>query len=148
MKAAIDLWANFLANEKLVTDKLHVEDIMSLISLSETMAMKQNPWISSHFLKLASRRFVCETAMDLGIDLPGFKHKVTGKHLIGRGLLDMWLKVYQERFGDTYGTAASKEAIRRNVKTRLSRKPQTPVANSEDFQASDGQGTGDQEKRV
>jgi hypothetical protein len=137
MKSVIDLWANFLANEKLVPDRLNPEDIQSLIRLSEALAEIQRPWISSHEVKLATRRVLCSVAMDLEIDLPAIKHKISGKFVIGRGLLDMWLKVYQERFGDVYGTQAFKEAIRRDVKTRLSREVKASEENATKVQAID-----------
>jgi hypothetical protein len=50
--------------------------------------------------------------MEWGIDLPAMCK-------IGRGLLDAWLIVYKEIYGGVYGTAAFREAIRRNVVTRL-----------------------------
>jgi len=59
--------------------------------------------------------------MELGIDLPSFTNS-RRKRIIGRGLLDAWNKAQVKRYGSAVGTAALKEAKRRDVKTLLTRR--------------------------
>ena len=121
MKSVINLWANFLANEKLRSADISEEWTMRLISLCEALAAKRSPRIASHKDKLLSRQFVCETAMDLGLDLPAIRNR-RGKVAMGRGLLDAWNKTYAARHGTTHGTASDLEAKRRDIVTKLSKK--------------------------
>ena len=107
-----DLWANFLANEKMTPKAVGPENIMVLVDFCNRLAEIRGPRIKEYKLKLESRRFVCQKAMEWGIDLPSMCK-------IGRGLLDAWLIVYKEVYGGVYGTAAFKEAVRRNVVTKL-----------------------------
>lgn len=116
-----DKWANFLFNEKLDPKKLDEGSVMELLHLCEVLASKRGPIIRPHAQKLISRRLVVDTALDLGIDLLAMKHK--GKCLIGRGLLDVWMVAYKERYGSTFGTLGEWEAKRRNIKIKLSKKP-------------------------
>jgi hypothetical protein len=109
-----DLWANFLANEKMTPKAVGPENVMVLVDFCNRLAEIRGPRIKEHKLKLESRRFVCQKAMEWGIDLPAMCK-------IGRGLLDAWLIVYKETYGGVYGTAAFREAIRRNVVTKLSK---------------------------
>lgn len=115
---SIDLWANFLFNEKLDPRILDEEDTLLLIELAQCAAEIRGPRVKPHKDKLLSREFLCEKAIDLGIDLPAIKNR-HGKVAMGRGLLDAWNKVYTKRFGSTVGTASRMEAIRRDIKTRL-----------------------------
>src|SRR3954468_24505596 len=96
-KPLVNLWANFLFNEKLDPKNLDPDDVMELIYLCEEMAKERGPIIKSHKDKLISRRFVCDKAIELGIDLAGMKHKIKRKYIIGRGLLDVWLVAYKEK---------------------------------------------------
>lgn len=121
MIETINLWMNFLYNEKLDSDKMDEKTVIHLVRLCEKMAETRGPKIRPYAEKIKSRHFVCETAIDLSMDLMAIKHKNTGKRLIGRGLLDVWLKVYKERFGSTIGTSAEYETKRRDIKTRLAR---------------------------
>ena len=114
----IDKWANFLANEKLRPSSVGEQWTMELVRLCEALAAKRGPKVSPYRAKLESRRLVCETAMDLGIDLPAIKAR--GRVAMARSLLDAWNSAYAARHGSTFGTAAAREAIRRNVVTRLS----------------------------
>jgi hypothetical protein len=109
-----DLWANFLANEKMTPKAVGPENIMILVDFCNRLAVIRGPRVTPYKLKQESRRFLCQKAMEWGIDLPAMCK-------IGRGLLDAWLLVYKELFGGVYGTAAFKEAVRRNVVTRLSK---------------------------
>ncbi len=120
-RSITDLWANFLFNEKLDPVRIREEKwILLLIALCEKLASIQRPNLNTHKTKLDCRKLVCETAMEMGIDLPGIKSN-KGKYLIGRGLLDMWNKVTAEKYGSAIGTQSEWEAKRRNVVTRLSK---------------------------
>lgn len=114
MKSLINLWANFLMNHKLTPERV---DPMKLVALAELLAAKGSPKHRPHTAQLESRRLVCETAMEAGIDLSSWKYH--GKVAMARGLLDMWNTVYQQRYGSTFGTAGAKEVTRRDVKTKL-----------------------------
>jgi hypothetical protein len=120
MKSNIDLWANFLANEKMTPKSVGEADTLKLIDLCKKMAETRGPIIRPYAKKLESRRFVCMTAMDMGIDLPAMNR-------IGRGLLDAWNLSYKERHGTNYGTAAIKEAKRRDIVTKLSKRDKNDV---------------------
>lgn len=116
---SMDKWARFLANEKLVPSRIGDHWTMKLVELCEKLASVRGPKIRPHKDKLESRRFVCLTAMEMGIDLPAIKHKVTGRKLIGRGLLDAWNKAGVEKYGSVVGTQSVYESKRRDVVTRL-----------------------------
>ena len=118
MRPLIDLWAQFLANEKLSPDRIEEHWAMELVRLCEALAAKRGPKVRPYHAKLESRRLVCETAMELGIDLPAIKAQ--GRVAMARSLLDAWNSAYAARHGSTLGTASAREAIRRNVVTRLS----------------------------
>jgi hypothetical protein len=119
MKNNMDLWANFLYNEKLDPAKLDSDSILELVYLCEKLSEKRGPKIRPYKEKLVSRRLVVDTALDLGIDLLAMKYR--GKCLIGRGLLDVWLVAYKERYGSTVGTAGEWEAKRRDIKIKLAK---------------------------
>lgn len=112
----INLWALFLANEKLTPRR--TGQPMVLVRLCELLAGHGGPRYRPHAARLASRRLVCETAMDAGIDLAGMKYK--GKLAMSRGLLDVWNEVYGKRYGSIVGTAGEYEAIRRDTKSAVS----------------------------
>lgn len=115
MTSILDRWGNFLAWEKITVQReVPVEQLLDFIKLLST---RGEPKSKPYKLRLATRRIICETAIDNGIDLTKWKFK--GRLTMSRGLLDMWNKVYQERFQSTYGTPGAKEAIRRDVKTKL-----------------------------
>jgi hypothetical protein len=116
----IDKWANFLANEKLRPASVGEQWTMELVRLCEALAAKRGPRVRPYLEKLASRRLVVDTAMDLGIDLPAIRGR-TGRLVISRSLLDAWNLAYRERHGSTVGTASAREAKRRDIKTRLCR---------------------------
>lgn len=118
VRSDINSWANFLFNEKLDPKHMHPHQVINLMRLCGLLADQRGPIIRSHKEKLESRRFVCETAIENGIDLAGIK-KHGKKLMMGRDLLDMWLEVYLEYFDHAYGTAAFTEAKRRNIKTKL-----------------------------
>lgn len=118
MKSNIDLWANFLANEKLTPQR--VPDPMILVRLCEELAKDGHPCIKQHKDKLESRRKVVAKAMDLSIDLTAIKCRA--KMAMGRGLLDAWNLEYQRRFGSVVGTSGEHEVKRRGVSTRLSKR--------------------------
>lgn len=116
--STIDLWANFLMNEKLSPQR--VPNPMVLVALAEKLATIRGPKVRPYKLRIESRRLVVQTAMDMGIDLAGIKHH--GKIAMARSLLDIWNEEYAKRFGSTFGTAGAKETTRRDVKTRLAAK--------------------------
>ncbi len=120
-KPIADLWANFLYWEKLDPKYVDEEDILKLMDLALKLSAIRGPKINPHKAKIESRRLVVNTAMDLGIDLPSIENKYNGRKIIGRGLLDIWNEQYAIRHGSTLGTAAAREAIRRNVVTKLSK---------------------------
>jgi len=126
-RPVIDKWANFLYNEKLVPERMDAESIMQLVKLSEEASKIRGPKISMHKHKLESREFLCNLAMDLGIDLLAIKHRITGKRLIGRGLLDAWNLAYQKKYGSVIGTSGRAEDIRRKVVTKLSKEMKEPI---------------------
>lgn len=115
----MDSWANFFFNEKLDPAKMDEESMMELVWFCEQLSKMRAPCIRMHMDKLQTRKYACYLAMDLGIDLMEFRDKRTGKHLIGRGLLDMWNEVYTKRFGSTVGTRGAWEAKRRDCKIKL-----------------------------
>jgi hypothetical protein len=116
----IDKWANFLANEKLRPASVGEHWTMELVRLCEALAAKRGPKVTPYAERLASRRLVVDTAMDLGIDLPAIRGR-TGRLVISRSLLDAWNLAYRERHGSILGTASAREAKRRDIKTRLCR---------------------------
>jgi hypothetical protein len=119
MPHIIDLWANFLAHEKLTPNRVEDTWAMELVRLCEALAAKARPKFKPYRERLLTRQILCETAMELGIDLASIKNKHNQKIIMGRGLLDIWNQVYERRFGSSYGTAGEWEATRRNVKTNL-----------------------------
>lgn len=122
MIPAIDLWANFLAHEKLYPNQLQDRYVPQLIQLAEALAAKEKPKLRPYSDRIATRWLLCKTAMDLGIDLPAIMTKGDYPRVaMGRGLLDVWNKAYRKRFGSTIGTASALEAKRRDVKTKLNR---------------------------
>ena len=127
-KSDIDLWANFLANEKLTPARCG-EHLMQIVALCERMSASRGPLVRPYRAKLASRDFVCQTAMFMGIDLSAIKYH--GKIAMSRGMLDAWNKEYVRRFGSNFGTAATKEAQRRDVKTHVRNSDRTASGNSE-----------------
>jgi hypothetical protein len=124
---SIDKWANFLKNEKLDPKNISAEWTMKLIQLCEALASIHSPKISMHKFKIESRKLVVETAMNLGIDLASIRHKMTGRYIIGRGLLDVWNQVYKERYGAIDGTRGQLIDIHRKVVTHLRRTANDPV---------------------
>lgn len=120
-KPIVDLWAGFLAHEKLHPDRIDGADVMDLIELCEKLALVRSPCFSPYNERLACRRLICETAMDMGFDLPSIRGGVTNKYIIGRGLLDMWNEVAKKRYGSVKGTQSLWEAKRRNVVTKLAK---------------------------
>ncbi len=121
-KPLIDLWAAFLANDKLEPKRTDEAGTMTILRLCEELVKRsQPPFVfcpfRSHPDRLRHRKMVAETAMDLGIDLMAIRHK--GKPAMGRGLIDAWNAAYAERFGSTYGTAGAKEVARRTAKTTI-----------------------------
>jgi hypothetical protein len=114
-KSLMNLWASFLANHKLTAER--TGNLEVLLSLCKLLAAIEGPKVKPHTARLRSRRLVCLTAMEAGIDLTALK--CHGKVAMARGLLDMWNACYQERYGGTYGTARAKEVSRRGVKTKL-----------------------------
>jgi hypothetical protein len=116
----IDVWANFLMNEKLVPD---ARNTLTLLELCQALAKDGGPCIRSHKDKIKSRQKVVCAAFDLGIDLTSIK-KDDGRIMMGRGLLDVWNSEYEKRFESKTGTAGDKEATRRDVKTRLAARTQ------------------------
>lgn len=117
----MDKWANFLFNEKLDPKKTDEYSILELIHLAEALATKDQPKRRPYKERLMSRRLAVDTALDLGIDLIDIRDKYSGKSLIGRGLLDVWMVAYKERYGSTYGTQGEWVLKRRNIKIRLSK---------------------------
>lgn len=112
----LNLWGCFLVNHKLTMKRCpYPEQLIDFIKLLAATGV--TPKVKPYAKQLETRRFVCVTAMEAGIDLTNWKHK--GRPAMSRGLLDMWNKVYQERYNSTYGTAGEREAIRRNVKIKL-----------------------------
>src|SRR6516162_3453832 len=122
-KSDIDLWASFLANEKLEPERMeYEEEIEDMIRLAQTLAGLRSPKVRPHKERQACRRLVAATAIDLGIDLTAIK--VRGKVLMARSLLDAWNEVCTKRFGSIYGSAGYFEAKRRDIKTRLAKRRQ------------------------
>lgn len=120
-KPVIDLWANFLFNEKLDPNQLDPKDTLRLLELCQRLAQIRPPKINPHKSKLESRALVCETAIDMGFDLMTIKRLKNGvsKVAMGRGLLDVWNEVYKKRFGSTLGTSGESEVTRRKIVTNL-----------------------------
>jgi hypothetical protein len=119
----IDLWANFLANEKLDPKSVDPYRVMDLVRLCEELAKDRLPMVSPHAAKAESRRLVAGTAMGLGIDLTAIRKRGQSKPAIGRGLLDAWLEVYRLKYGSAFGTAGEREVKRRGVVSRLAGPP-------------------------
>jgi hypothetical protein len=119
-KPPIDLWAGFLAHEKLCPKCMGEEDVLDILELAEELAKLGSPSYTPYLERLKTRRLIVTTAMELGIDLTAIKHRV--KMLMGRGLLDIWVSEYKMRYGSSVGTQAEWERKRRDIKTRLSRK--------------------------
>lgn len=122
--STMNVWANFMAHEKLTPDRVGPDNVMILVALAEECAKIKRPnFLLGHRETLDCRRVLVGKAMDMGIDLPAIHHR--GKPAMGRGLLDAWLSEYQLRFGSVVGTSAVKEVKRRGVKTRLSEEKRT-----------------------
>lgn len=123
MTSAINVWANFLKHDKLDPEYLLLKDIQTIIILCQRLSEKYpepKPY-RSYKDRLIHRRYVCETAIDMSIDIVSIKHKKNGKVIAGRGLLDMWAIVYKEKFGSAHGTNGWFETKRRDVSTKLSK---------------------------
>jgi hypothetical protein len=117
----INLWANFLSQEKLTPKSIGEEGTQVLLDLTIELAnRKVMPSRRPYSARIASRRLIVVAAMDLGIDLMAITKVYDGKVAMGRGLIDVWHKVYAERFGSNYGTASWAELRRRRVVTKLS----------------------------
>lgn len=115
----INKWANFLYNEKLDPDNLSPTDTLKIMALAETLASIRGPEISTHVLKLESRKLVVETAMDMLIDLPSMKHARNGRTIMGRGLLDAWNLAYAKKFGSIVGTPGQAAVRHRDIVTKM-----------------------------
>jgi hypothetical protein len=117
----INLWANFLSQEKLTPKSIGEEGTQVLLDLTVELAnRKVMPSRRPYAARIASRRLIVVAAMDLGIDLMAITKVYDGKVAMGRGLIDVWHQVYAERFGSNYGTASWAELRRRRVVTKLS----------------------------
>lgn len=117
----LNLWANFLACEKLRPTALTLEGVQVLLDLTIELAKRKvKPSRRPYAARIASRRLVVNAAMDLGIDLMALVKSYDDKVAMGRGLIDVWHQVYAERFGSNYGTASWAELRRRRVVTKLS----------------------------
>lgn len=131
----VDLWASFLAHEKLQADWVGPDGTLKLMDLCRELARREGdkmyPVYRSHKDRIIGRRKVCEAAMDMGLDLLSLtrpKHQGRGrKPAIGRGLLDVWNEVYKERFGDTRATPGAVEVIRRKVSGNVSEVMKEPI---------------------
>lgn len=124
-KPVVDLWASFLAHEKIEPKSLvDPRDVTKLLDLCNRLAELDRPRYRPYKARIETRKLVCNTAMDMGFDLLALKRrKPTGrgtKPTIGRGLLDTWNEVYKQRFGSTVGTAGAQEIVRRKVVGKLS----------------------------
>lgn len=118
--SALKTWGGFLVHEKLDPARMSDADVQTIMRLVTELATRHpdpKPF-RAYADRLQCRRVVCDVAMDLSIDLLGLKHPVSGKVLIGRGLLDVWAVAYQERFGSAVGTAAWHEDKRRKVSSK------------------------------
>lgn len=117
----LNLWANFLSQEKLTPKSIGEEGTQVLLDLTIELG-KRNvlPSRRPYAARIASRRLVVIAAMDLGIDLMAITKVYDGKVAMGRGLIDVWHQVYAERFGSNFGTASWAELRRRRVVTKLS----------------------------
>lgn len=117
----MNLWANFLACEKLTPKSLGEEGTQVLLDLATELANRAvMPSRRPYRARIATRRLVVNVAMDLGIDLMALTKAYDGKVAMGRGLIDVWHQVYAERFGSNFGTASWAELRRRRVVTKLS----------------------------
>ena len=124
MKSPIDLWANFLFNEKIVAGpKVGEQWTFKIIKLCEELAKTGSPKIRPYKAKIETRKIVVEKAMDLGIDLPSIKNQ-NGRAIIGRGLLDVWNQCYNKRHGSIIGTQGQLVATHRDIVTKLSKEEQ------------------------
>lgn len=121
------LWMNFLVHEKLDPKNMADGDVHNFLKLTQFLGEKDRPYFSPYVKRLESRRLICEAAIDLSLDLTAIKRR--GKPLIGRGLLDVWLVVYKERFGSAVGTAGWSEVKRRTVVTKLGHGPKPRLDN-------------------
>lgn len=117
-------WANLLLHDKVDPSKMVDSDVERYTRLLNALADKLFDGFGAYANRQKCRKTICETAIDLGIDLMAFKHARTKKVLIGRGLLDIWTEVYKTRFGSAVGTAAWQEDKRRVVVTRLAKQRQ------------------------
>lgn len=120
--STIVVWGNFLVHEKLDPVVLEDRDVELVIILITELAVRfPNPKpFKAYNARLICRDQVCNTAMDLGIDLTGMKNR-KGKQAIGRGLLDSWVKEYGKRYGGTVGTVGDTEIKRREIVSRLAK---------------------------
>lgn len=125
-KPASVLWLNFLVWEKLNPKKMTKAQLDNFLKLAQVLGEKGRPAYNPYAKKLESRKLVCETAIDLSIDLMAYPK-------FGRGLLDAWVLTYKARFGSTIGTAAEKELKRRAVVTKLGHGPRPNLEKFNDY---------------
>lgn len=118
-KSPINLWASFLANEKLDPKFLAPADTLILLDLAAKLALIQTPRVRPYKARCDCRKLVCQVAMDNGIDLTAIK--IRGKMAMARSLLDAWNTEYQARFGTIEGTSGAREDVRRRIKMSLSK---------------------------
>lgn len=139
--SAFSRWANKLGHDKLRLDgPVSDADRGKLVEVVAELTARF-PDVScavSYKQRQTDRRAVCQVAMDLGIDLLAVKclglHR-RGNPLIGRGLLDVWMVVLEERFGSNVGTNAKLEVIRRGVMTKLAAdrpRPTVPTVSNQE----------------
>lgn len=125
-KSHINLWANFVMNEKLDPKTLSEKDVLVLMTICEALAADGPPKITMHPDKINSRRLLCRKAIEMGIDLTKMK-RGRMKMAMGRGLLDVWNEEYGKKFGGTLGTSGAAEITRRSIVTAAAKRREQEI---------------------
>jgi hypothetical protein len=115
MASDIDLWAGFLKHEKLDPKQMSPDWVLKLIGLCEELAKKGKPKYRPYAARIQTRELIVNTAMDMAIDLVNIRNKFKGRYIIGRGLLDVWNRIYEKRFGSIHGTRGELVNIHRQI---------------------------------
>lgn len=119
LTTAEDAWFNLLENHGFNNKMVGLSVLKPLVRELVREHGWPEGWATTHKKRSMWRVALCRTAMEYGVDLAEFKYR--GRLVMTRGLLDVWNKVYQEKYGSAAGTAGQKEAVRRDVKTRLAK---------------------------
>lgn len=120
MSSTLSRWFNALAIDRMALERIaSANDRERVVKVAERLAAEGVPTFMSYVGRMDNRRKICQAAFAVGVDLTKVKDG-RGRVMMGRGLLDVWLREYALWFGGAEGTMAARETVRRNVVRRMS----------------------------